>query len=95
MVSCGLRPQFLASWHLAILPFVRGQPGHLLAPRREELSSSLRTGSEANPELGEGKGGPCYYFACTDRSCLGVSHRQPHLPHMHRCRNQFLGLFPW
>jgi hypothetical protein len=74
VVSCGLRPQFLARWCLDVLSLFVGslatswlQGGRNLAP---PPSSPVLKQSLA-PE--EGKGSRCYFFACIHHFCLGFT----------------------
>lgn len=72
MVSCGLRPQFLASGH--VLPLYGGglatswlQGGRNSAPSPSDLFLRLSQSWE------EVKGGPVITFACIDHFCPGLT----------------------
>lgn len=96
MVSCGLRPRFLASWHLDILPLCVGSLAiSWLHERRNSAPPPPRLFVRQILSLEEGKGGSIIIFACIDHFYLGLL-TQPAsspTPHMHRLRNQFFGHF--
>lgn len=95
VVSCDLRPQILASWHLAVMPSCGGSLATLQLGGEGNLNSSSLG---PVPDKGtwtekRGRGAPII-FACFDHFCLGLLTQTASRP---TCtdleRNQFFGLF--
>lgn len=73
MVSCGLRPQSLASWH--VLPLCGGSlaPSWLHGGRNSAPPPSGFCLRQSKLGGGKGVGGPIITFAWIDRFCPGLS----------------------
>lgn len=73
MVSCGLRPQFLASWHLDILPLCVGSLAiSWLHGRRNSAPPPSRLFLRQILSLEEGKGGSIIILSSIDHFYLGL-----------------------
>lgn len=65
-MSCGLGPQFLASWHLNVLFSFRGSLAISQLQGGEDLAHLPSFWVQKRSlALGEEEGKPCYYFCLT------------------------------